>query len=251
MVSVTQEAKRKAMAAGFAAAGVSTPNLLRDLSYGWVGKITNLRPPEEILPSAKSVLLLVLHAWDNRAFSFAIDPPHWRGYGMHSPDEQFESYYFGSEIMINKASPVVDFLRKKGYDATVTSRIPLKPAAVRCGLGCQGKNTLLITPQFGPRVKLISVLTTAPLEPDAPFTETFCDACEECVAACPTQALEPYRLKITRCMTYSVESPYSPDVSEDVRKLERQYVQRPTARSYIECTICADVCPVGKSRKSV
>ncbi|UCC27609.1 MAG: hypothetical protein JSW29_05945, partial [Candidatus Bathyarchaeota archaeon] len=65
IVPLTQEAKRKAMAAGFAAAGVSTPNLLRDLSCGWVGKITNLRPPEEILPSAKSVLLLVLHAWDN------------------------------------------------------------------------------------------------------------------------------------------------------------------------------------------
>ncbi|NIS82206.1 MAG: hypothetical protein GTO14_18815 [Anaerolineales bacterium] len=100
-------------------------------------------------------------------------------------------------------------------------------------------------------MKLISVLTTAPLEPDAPFTETFCAECEKCVAACPTQALEPYRLKITRCMTYSVESPYSPDVSEDVRQLERQYVQRPTARSYLECTICADVCPIGKSRKSV
>lgn len=170
---------------------------------------------------------------------------------MHSPDEQFESYYFSSEIMMNKAWHVVDFLRKKGYDATITSRIPLKTAAVRCGLGCQGKNTLLITRQFGPRVKLISVLTTAQLDPDEPFKENFCDKCEKCVAACPTKALEPYKLKITRCMTYSVESPCSPDVPEDVRKLERQYVQKPTPRSYMECTICADICPIGKSRKPV
>ena len=62
MASVTQEAKQKAIAAGFVTAGVSTPDMLRDLPYGWVGKVTNLRPPEEILPLAKSVILLVLHA---------------------------------------------------------------------------------------------------------------------------------------------------------------------------------------------
>ena len=251
MTSVTQETKQKAIAAGFVTAGVSTPDMLRYLPYGWVGKVTNLRPPEEIMPSVKSVILMVMHAWDNRAFSFAIDPPNWRGYGMHSPDEQFESYYFGSEIMINKAWHVVDFLRKKGYDATITSRIPLKTAAVRCGLGSQGKNTLLITPQFGPRVKLISVLTTAQLDADEPFKENLCGKCEKCVIACPTKALEPYKLKITRCMTYSAESPCSPDVPEDVRNLERQYVQKPTPRSYMECTICADICPIGKSRKQV
>jgi hypothetical protein len=50
-------------------------------------------------------------------------------------------------------------------------------------------------------------------------------------------------------MTYSVESPHSQDVPDDVRKLEKQLVQKPTPNSYMECTICADACPIGKPEK--
>lgn len=247
MMTLTQDLKQKAIGVGFISVGVSTPEMIRGLPYGWVGKITNLRPPEEILPTAKSVILMSFNAWDNKAFSFAVDPPNWRGYGMHEPDEQFESYYLCSEIMINKAWLIVDYLRKKGFDSLISSSIPLKTAAVKCGLGCQGKNTLLITPSFGPRVRLISVLTTAQLDKDEPYKEDLCENCEKCVTACPTRALEPYKLKINRCMTYSAESPHSSDVPEDVRKLERRLIVRPTPNSYMECTTCMDVCPIGKS----
>lgn len=124
--------------------------------------------------------------------------------------------------------------------------IPLKAAAVKCGLGYQGKSTLLVTPHHGPRVGLISVLTTAELDIDEPYKEDFYGNCEKCILACPTKALEPYGLKMNRCMTYSAESPNSSDVVEDVRELERKLVAKPTQNSYIECTTCIDVCPIGK-----
>ncbi|WXG43053.1 MAG: 4Fe-4S double cluster binding domain-containing protein [Promethearchaeati archaeon SRVP18_Atabeyarchaeia-1] len=237
------------MELGFVSIGVSNPEALRALPYGWVEKIVNLRRPEEQLPTVKSVILMAMHAWDNKAFSFAIDPPNWLGYGMHPPEQQFDSYYFCTEIMRNKAWLMVEHLRKSGFESTIASGFPLKTAAVKCGLGCQGKNTLLITPQFGPRVRLISVLTPAQLDADEPFKEDLCGTCEKCLAACPTKALEPHKLKITRCMTYSVESPHSSDVPDDVRKLEKQFVVKPTPNSYMECTICADVCPIGKTKK--
>jgi ferredoxin len=237
------------MELGFVSVGISNPEALRGLHYGWVGKITNLRPPEVQFPAVKSVILMALHAWDNKAFSFAIDPPDWLGYGMHPPEQQFESYYFCTEIMMNKAWLMVEYLRKRGFESIIAAGLPLKTAAVKCGLGCQGKNTLLITPQFGPRVRLISVLTTAQLDVDESFKEDLCGTCEKCLAACPTKALEPRRLNITRCMTYSVESPHSNDVSDDVRRLEKQYVKKPTPSSYMECTICADVCPIGNTKK--
>lgn len=214
-----------------------------------MGKITNLRPPEVQFPGVKSVILMALHAWDNKAFSFAIDPPDWLGYGMHPPEQQFDSYYFCTEIMRNKAWLMVEYLRKRGFESIIAAGLPLKTAAVKCGLGCQGKNTLLITPKFGPRVRLISVLTATKLDVDGPFKEDLCGTCEKCLVACPTKALEPHRLNVTRCMTYSVESPHSNDVSDDVRRLEKQYVQKPTPNSYMECTICADVCPIGKTKK--
>lgn len=247
-MSLTQDVKQKAIDVGFVSVGISNPSILRDLPYGWVGKITNLRPPEQILPTVKSVILMAFNAWD-RTFSLSVDSPNWRGYGMHAPGEEFESYFFGYEIMKNKAWVIVDHLKMRGFDSLPSTGIPLKTAAVKCGLGCQGKNTLLITPRFGPRVKLISVLTTAQLDIDELYQENLCGKCERCVIACPTRALEPYRLKINRCMTYSAESPHSSDVPKDVRNLERKLVQRPTPNSYIECTTCVEVCPIGKSAR--
>jgi epoxyqueuosine reductase len=93
------------------------------------------------------------------------------------------------------------------------------------------------------------VLTTAELDIDKPYKENLCGDCEKCVVACPTKALEPYKLKINRCMTYSAESPHSSDVPEDVRKLERKLIAKPTLNGYIECTTCIDVCPIGKHQK--
>lgn len=244
-MTLTKDLEKKASEVGFVSIGVSDPESLRNLPYGWVGKITNLRQPREHMPAVKSVVVMCFNAWD-RAFNISIDSPKWHGYGMHPSNEEFEGYYIASEIMRSKAWIIVDYLRKKGFDSLVSSGIPLKTAAVQCGLGCQGKNTLLITPDLGPRVRLISVLTNAELDVDEPYKDDLCGNCEKCLIACPTRALEPYKLKMTRCMTYSAESPHSLDVPDDVRKLERLHITRPTSNSYIECTTCADVCPIGR-----
>jgi epoxyqueuosine reductase len=244
-MALTQDVKQKAIDVGFVSVGISNPNKLHGLPYGWVGKIEKLCPPEEILPNVKSVILMAFNAWD-KSFNLSVTSPSWRGYGMHPPDEQIEYYQFYYEIMENKAWRVADYLRKRKFESLASFDIPLKTAAVQCGLGCQGKNTLLINPQLGPRVRLISVLTTAELDIDEPYKVDLCGNCEKCLRACPTKALKPYRLEINRCMTYSAESPYSLDVPEDVRKLEKKFIRRPTSNSFMECTICIDVCPVGK-----
>jgi hypothetical protein len=62
--------------------------------------------------------------------------------------------------------------------------------------------------------------------------------------------LEPYQIKITRCLTYAAEQPQAHDVPDDVRKIEKKLIRRPTANSYEECTICIAACPIGKPRKS-
>jgi len=247
-MTLTQDLKKKAIEVGFVSVGISNPDMLRDLPYGWVGKISNLRSPEGELPNVKSVMLMGFNAWD-KAFNLAVDSPGWRGYGMHASDEQLEHYQFYYEIMKNKAWTVVEYLIKRGFESLFSLSIPLKTAAVKCGLGCQGKSTLLVTPSYGPRVRLISVLSTAELDIDEPYKEDLCGGCERCVTACPTKALQPFRLKIDRCMTYSAESPYSSDVHEDVRRLERKLIEKPTPDSYIECTRCIEVCPIGKPHR--
>ena len=57
--------------------------------------------------------------------------------------------------------------------------IYLKDTAVLAGLGCIGRNNILITPELGPRVRLRAMLLEAELTPTDPIDFDPCDNCEE------------------------------------------------------------------------
>jgi len=67
--------------------------------------------------------------------------------------------------------------------------LPHKSVAVRAGLGWIGRSGLLITEPFGGAVRLSSLLTDAPLEPEKPQWNGRCGACRRCVELCPAGAL--------------------------------------------------------------
>ena len=60
--------------------------------------------------------------------------------------------------------------------------------AALAGLGWRGRNNLLVTPQFGAQVRLVTVLTDAPLVPAVP-QEADCSACRQCLSVCPAGAI--------------------------------------------------------------
>jgi epoxyqueuosine reductase len=67
--------------------------------------------------------------------------------------------------------------------------IYLKDAAVLAGLGCIGRNNILITPGLGPRVRLRAMLLEAELTPTGPIDFDPCENCEGfCRKACPQDA---------------------------------------------------------------
>lgn len=66
------------------------------------------------------------------------------------------------------------------------------PIAMDAGLGELGRNGLLVTPEFGPRVRLAKVFTDLPLVPDRPVefgVWDFCIRCGKCADQCPSQAI--------------------------------------------------------------
>ena len=87
-----------------------------------------------------------------------------------------------------------------------------KHAARAAGLGKFGKHSLIITPEFGPRVRLSCCLTEAPLEPTVGSTVKECDSCRICIDKCPAQALsepageEPYAINKFACTTFLTAS---------------------------------------------
>ena len=245
MISLTEEIKKKALEAGFTSVGITSPESMRDLPYGWVADVRNLRPPEEVMPGTRSVVLLVFNGRD-RAFSLHIDSPEWKGYGLHPPEEEPEGFYMSYQVTMSKAWPLVSFLRESGHQAQLSTSIPMKTAAIQCGLGSQGKNTLLINPEVGPRAMLMAILTSAKLEIDEPYENDLCGECDICIRACPTKALTSYNIDIKRCLAYAAENPGGAEIPEDVRELERKLIVRPTPNSFIECTTCIFACPIGR-----
>ena len=66
------------------------------------------------------------------------------------------------------------------------------PIAIDAGLGELGRNGLLITPKFGPRVRLAKVFTDLPMVLDRPIefgVWDFCMACGKCAINCPSGAI--------------------------------------------------------------
>ena len=90
------------------------------------------------------------------------------------------------------------FIASLGYSARNNMdgdyMLPLVPLAIKAGIGELGKNSLLLTKEFGPRVRLGAVLTDLPLqlkETQPIGLNKLCDHCQRCVVSCPGRAIMP------------------------------------------------------------
>jgi len=79
--------------------------------------------------------------------------------------------------------------RKQRTRATMEGSFSHTHAAVKAWLGEIGLNGLFLSPQYGPRVHLGSVITTALLTPDPELEVQLCDHCLKCVNECPAKAI--------------------------------------------------------------
>ena len=92
------------------------------------------------------------------------------------------------------AGLLAHYIRGLGYKAIACGNDTACsiPIAIDAGLGELARNGLLITPTFGPRVRLAKVFTDLPLIPDKPVefgVWDFCMRCEKCAKKCPSQSI--------------------------------------------------------------
>jgi epoxyqueuosine reductase len=147
------------------------------------------------------------------------------------------------------ASIISSFLSREGYRALpipaaertdVANAIPTvshKMVAHIAGLVWIGKNCLLVTPQYGPRVRLASILADAPLTAVDNPLEHGCKGCRLCVDACPVKAIKgrdyrpgesrEERFNFLTCQGYFEE------------------MERDTSRKAV-CGMCLYTCPYGR-----
>jgi epoxyqueuosine reductase QueG len=184
--------------------------------------------PQRYLPDASSVIAIGVHV--NEAVCNLIARHARRG----TDPPSYHSYQLFTLVMINRELDRLAYLGAKyledlGYHAyPFPANVPhiTKPSkeypggpgdvshkhiAVACGLGQIGWHTMLITPQFKTRQKLVSITTNAPLVSDPMCEDTLCnpESCGRlCASVCPTNAIPTDAEKSERCIVGGREVVY-------------------------------------------
>lgn len=154
--------------------------------------------PTKFLPDAKSVIVIGSQLFEiltkRLTVQRKIGEISFRDfYNAHNETVTVDLKQTGyrlARFLTNEGYPSINVGQDLTDYRTITGAFSFKYAAVAAGLGAIGKNGLLLTPKYGPKVKLSVVLTEAELEGDAVFDEDLCGDCETCIKVCPSGALK-------------------------------------------------------------
>jgi len=213
--------------------------------------IAGLEPFRGKLPS------LSQHLIDDHAFALSIavrlDDAVISAITDHPTLEYAEHYRAMNSRLDAIAASVVSFIAGQGYRAaavpaseildekSLVGAISHKAVARAAGVGWQGKSLLIVHPEFGPRIRLATVLTNMPLVPDRPVRQR-CGACAECAKACPAQAIRNVNaqdgygsreqaLHFDRCAEQTLKFKGLPGIGARI------------------CGVCVKACPFGGRRR--
>lgn len=199
---------------------------MRWITPEWVDRATS---PAAALPETRSVIAVGLgyHSGDPRdagagkgliaRYAWGVDYHRVLGEMLTAAAASLTEEFGGEHRWFVDTGPAMD-----------------KALAARSGLGWYGKNTNILTEEYGSYVLLGEIITTLEIVPDEPLNRD-CGACRMCVVACPTGALGPdYSIDARRCISYLTIELRGP-IPLDLRPLMGAWV--------FGCDICQDVCP--------
>lgn len=196
---VKQELREIALQNGAKYFGVSSVRRLQNLPEG--------HQPEQLLPGAKSVVVLGVRIPDaairanekayaglrHSIFSYIV-------FGHNVINDQLDwaamQCIFHLESKYKASAMGIPAGRPKNEE-TQMQLMSNRYAAVCAGLGEMGFSGLVLTPEDGPRVRWVSIITDLELEEDPLYSgEYLCQypACTACVDNCPAQALSTEKL---------------------------------------------------------
>lgn len=211
----------------------------------WLARNLDKRlAPNLLLDGCKSAILL--------AVSYSHEPPA-QEYRL-ARYAHGEDYHIWMKRMLEELAQKI--FKKAGEGFAWRSFVDTGPVLERdlswkAGLGWIGKNTCLINENLGSYLFLGVIFTNLDLDLDQPLNKNpvakkfdvpvnQCGSCRLCLEACPTQALTPYQLDATRCLSYHNIERRGPMKIEFAVKMGDRLVG---------CDICQEVCPWNQKSK--
>ncbi len=232
--------RNKALELGFSKVGFTTPEkipekfLLDWLSQGAEGTMAYMRrnpelrlDPRKLFPSVKTIISLAVNYYPGEVnYRKAKISRYALGRDYHRVLKKMMRRLFE---FIKEEFPAVE-----GRFFVDSAPVMERELARRAGLGWIGKNTMLITKEYGSWVFLGEIFISEALPPDEPFRENYCGTCNRCIEACPTGALKPYFLDARLCLSY-ITIEHKGEIPEIYRLKNSGWI--------FGCDICQEVCP--------
>ena len=190
--------------------------------------------PSLLMPVCRSIIVVGL------PYSVSI-PSDNKAHGKIASYALKDDYHFVIREKLNKLLAYINEisnLEVKGSIFCDSAPILEKEMAQRAGLGWIGKNSLLISSQFGSFMNLGELFLDIELPQSPIINEDLCGDCHLCIDACPTQCIQTNRtLNAERCISYlTVE--YKGRIDRHLRSMLDSWV--------FGCDICQIICPYNK-----
>jgi len=239
--------KRRARELGFDLVGITDarPSAYRDYMRNWLddgragtmdylaNRFDERTDPGVVLSGARSVICVAIN------YHVPLESVQGEERAQHG---RIARYALGGDYhdpLKHRLYDLADWLRdtvpgsktKTGVD---TAPLMEKELAARAGIGWQGKNTCVISPEIGSWLLLGEIITTVDLPHDEPVVDR-CGTCTRCIDACPTAAITaPYQLDASKCISYlTIE--HRGDIKADFQAKMEDWLYG--------CDVCQDVCP--------
>jgi len=189
---------------------------------------------KEILPTAKTVIVLGMNYYHGQK-------PLRKGYGRVAKYAYGRDYH---KIIGKKLKQLEAFIKTLDPNAETKSYVDTGPIlersfAEQAGIGVVGKNSCLITKEFGSWIFLAEIITNLKLKTLSRVSKKFsvCGSCTRCMDACPTKAIVASGVIDSRkCISYlTIENKgrIPGKFAKEIKKSRRIY----------GCDICQEVCP--------
>lgn len=247
---VAEIIKSKAMKHGFSYCGISKADFLESeaprleawLKAGKQGTMSYMErnfdkrlDPRLLVEGCKTVVSLIYNYY----------PP--QNLQSHPDGYKVSTYAWGKDyhlVIKDKMKELWDDLRETlgdfGGRMFVDSAPVLEKAwAVKSGVGWIGKNANLIVPKKGSFFFLSELLIDLEAAPDGPIKD-FCGTCTRCIDACPTEAISPYVVDGSKCISY-----FTIELKEAMPAEMKSDFQD----WIFGCDICQDACPWNRHSK--
>ncbi len=186
------------------------------------------RDPSLLLPGVRSVICVA------KSYGVPAAPPDDPMRGRVSRHALGEDYHLALAVRLVELARFVESMGGRASAFADSGPVMEKPWAEMAGLGWQGKNSLLVSRQFGSWIVLGEVLTDLELEADPPAVDA-CGECDLCLKRCPGGAIvAPGVVDARRCISYLTIELKGP-IPRGLRPL--------LGNRIFGCDACQEICP--------